>query len=169
MERGAAAELIGFDPALPADPPVFHDPMSPECRPDEDVLASRDNLLRLGRALHAHANENRGLFPEHLGRAYQTQDLPLSVFANPRGDARVPEGLSRDEAIAWVTEGSDYLYLPSTTRGYAMPPDIAIAYENPAEMNGGINLLFADGRVEFREMRWAVETTRRSAAWMRLW
>ena len=29
-------------------------------------------------------------------------------------------------------------------------------------MIDGINILFADGRVEFREMRWAIETLRRA-------
>lgn len=50
---------------------------------------------------------------------------------------------------------------------YATPSNVAIAYENPAEMKDGINLLFADGHVEFREMRWAAETVRRSLAYPR--
>ena len=51
---------------------------------------------------------------------------------------------------------TDYLYIG---RGfnYATPSEVAIAYENPADMKDGINLLFADGRVEFREMRWAAD------------
>jgi prepilin-type processing-associated H-X9-DG protein len=31
-------------------------------------------------------------------------------------------------------------------------------------MKGGINILFADGRAEFRDMRWAAETIRRARA-----
>jgi prepilin-type processing-associated H-X9-DG protein len=166
LERAAAAHLIGFDPAPPSDPPVFPDPASPELRPDEDVLASQRNLLQLGRALHMHANENRGVLPPTLGRAYETQDIALSTFVNRRGDTAAPVGLSRDEAVAWVNASSDYVYI-GTGRNYATPSEVAIAYENPAEMSGGINLLFADGRVEFREMRWAVETIRRSVAWRR--
>ena len=54
----------------------------------------------------------------------------------------------------------------SEPRGsYSTPLDVAVVAENPGDMDGGINFVYTDGRVEFREMRWAIETIRRAAAW----
>ena len=60
---------------------------------------------------------------------------------------------------------TDYVYLPGP-RLNSVPPDAVIVYENPAEMDGGINLLFPDGHVEFRDVRWAIDTIKRTEAWI---
>lgn len=165
LERAAAAALIGFDPAPPAQPPTFIDPFDPAYRPDRRAAQSRANLYTLGRALQMHANENRGRLPFYLARVYETQDVPLETFVNPRGDTPLPPAdLTDTEKLAWVSRLTDYGY-SGAGGGYWMPSDVVIAYENPSEMKDGIFLLFADGRVEFREMRWAIDTIRRSIAW----
>jgi hypothetical protein len=163
VPREAAAELIGFDPAPPANPaPPPPDPTAPPYRPDPEVVASRNNLFALWRALGMSANENRGNFPLDWARAFESQDLTLNQFLNPRDDTTPPPpDLTREEQAEWILRNSDYVYA-GAGRNYATPSDIAIAWENPSEMDGGINLLLADGRIEFREMRWAVETIRRS-------
>jgi hypothetical protein len=163
VERNDLARRVGFDPAPPADPPVFPDPTTPPWRPDPNVLESGDNLRTLMAALRMHANERRGRLPNDFGRLYETQDLPLSAFVNPRGDGEAPAGLTREQAIAWAAASTDYLYL-GAGGNYTWPLDVAIVAENPAEMEGGINFVFPDGRAEFREMRWAIDTIRRALA-----
>lgn len=165
LNRAAAAERIGFDLAPPEDPPAFHDPTDPECRRDPAVVASMANLLAIGRAAQVHANENRGRLPHDLGRLFETQEVPLDRFRNPRGDTPpAPADLTCAERVGWAAGTNDYLYLGYGTT-YATPAEIAIAYENPSEMSDGINILFADGTVEFREMRWAIDAIRASVAW----
>ena len=168
IPREDAAALLGFDPAAPSEPaPPPPDPRTPPYLPDPEVMASRDNLFTIGRAMQVFANEQRGNLPADLARLFETQDLTASHFLNPRDDtAPPPAGLGREELGQWVSRFGDYAYLGSG-RSYSTPSDIAVAYEHPGEMAGGINILFADGRVEFREMRWAAETIRRSAAWTR--
>jgi hypothetical protein len=118
-----------------------------------------------------HANENRGFFPVDVVRLMLSQDLPAETFVNPRSDGAVPSGLNRFEQAEWVLRHGDYQLLPTNARmrGTSIPGQVAVAWENPAELKGGIYLAFGDGRVEFREMRWAVETIRRSFAWLELW
>ena len=161
MSRGELARRVGIDPSPPADPPVFPDPTQPPYRPDPDVLASAWNLRRMMAGLRTHASENRGRFPSNFGRLHETQDVPLATFVNPRGDTQVPAGLTSEQAIAWAASSSDYLYF-GDGGNYTIPLDVAVVGENPAEMGGGINFVFPDGRVEFREMRWAIETIRRA-------
>jgi hypothetical protein len=174
LPRAEAAALIGFGAnAAPADPPPpWPDPNSPEYRRDPAVLASRDNLYRIVEGMWRHANNNRGFFPVDVVRLMLSQNVPAETFVNPRGDGgALPAGLDRFQQAEWVLRHGDYQLLPTAgrMRGTSIPPQVAIAWENPAELKGGIYLAFADGRVEFREMRWAVETIRRSFAWLELW
>jgi prepilin-type processing-associated H-X9-DG protein len=168
MERAAAAALLGFDPAPPAVTPTFPDPSSPAFRKDPAVVASAANLRTIGQALFRYSNYNRGTFPRDFGRLYETQQfepdpLALATFINPRGDTLLPTGLTEEEKIAWAARSTDYTYVCARRR-YALGGDDVLAYENPAELKGGINLLFADGRVEFRELRWAIDTIQASLA-----
>jgi prepilin-type processing-associated H-X9-DG protein len=57
---------------------------------------------------------------------------------------------------AWINANSDYVYLASRKPNY-IPGDAVLAYEKPAAMSDGVNMLFGDGSVRFVEMRWAVE------------
>jgi hypothetical protein len=173
LPRDQAAALIGFDAnAASADPPPpWPDPASPEYRRDPTVVASRENLYRIFEGLWRHANSNRGFFPVDVVRLMLSQNVPAETVVNPRGDGALPAGLDRFQQAEWVLRHGDYQLLPTgdRIRGTSIPEQVAIAWENPAELKGGIYLAVADGRVEFRELRWAVETIRRSFAWLELW
>ena len=43
-------------------------------------------------------------------------------------------------------------------KGAMSPASAVLAYENPAAMKDGVLILFADTHVEFRDLRWAIET-----------
>jgi hypothetical protein len=158
MGRAEAAELLGFDPdAEPrgARPPA--DRSAPECVPDPDVLQSAAKLRAMYQAMARYANENRGTLPLDAGILQEKMNLPLAVLVNPRGDTPPPpDGMSREERLAWVNAASDYVYLGAGRRSTARA-EVVLAYENPAALADGILVLFADGRVEFREVRWAAE------------
>ena len=60
--------------------------------------------------------------------------------------------------------GARHRYLVGGLPQWRPAPYDAVAYELPAEMDGGLVFLLGDGRVEFREMRRAMETLARAAA-----
>ncbi|HYO10797.1 MAG TPA: malectin domain-containing carbohydrate-binding protein [Tepidisphaeraceae bacterium] len=122
---------------------------------DPKVAASAQNLRDMGEALQIYANENKGKFAPDFATLLLTQDLEASVFINPRGATAAPPAGTREEQAAWANATTDYRFPAAGKSESAVD---VVAYENPAEMRDGINILFADGRVEFREMRWALET-----------
>ncbi|HZN65580.1 MAG TPA: malectin domain-containing carbohydrate-binding protein, partial [Tepidisphaeraceae bacterium] len=162
LDRATAAQRLGFDPDKePTGARPQADFSDPSCMPDANVVGSAAHLRAISRAMLMHANENRGNFPPDAGTLVATQHLDPGVFLNPRNDTPLPpDGMNTEEAMAWVNATSDYVYAGANRRT-SDPADTVLAYENPAEMADGINILFADGRVEFREMRWAIETIRR--------
>ena len=162
LERAVAAERIGFPDAPPSDPPPLPPAADdPACEHrDLNVAPSAGNLRDIAVALQLYGNENKGVYPVNLGTLFSVSRLGLDTFINPRGNTSAPSpDLSPEQQIAWVNASTDYSYI----RGRNVNPgDTVVAYENPSEMKDGINILFNDGHVEFREMRWAIETLRRA-------
>jgi prepilin-type processing-associated H-X9-DG protein len=166
--RAEAAALIGFRDAPPVDAPPARDPFAPRGAVDPRVYDSAANLREIARAMQFYANENRGRYPATAGLLVRTQDVEAARFVNPRSSTvPPPTGQTSEEAGAWVDAHSDYVYL-GAGRSLAAPDDDVLFFENPREMTGGVNVLFADGRVEFREMRWALEVVARVGATGRL-
>jgi hypothetical protein len=162
MDRAAAAALIGIQNADPTHAPEPRDPFDPALLPALDVVQSQLNLRKIANAMFVYANENRGRYPATFGLLHLTQDIDLAPFVSPRGPTVPPAGpLTREQGAAWIDASTDYVYSASRKPNYTPLGDVLV-YENPAGMPGGINLLLADGRVEFREMRWALETLRRA-------
>lgn len=161
LSRTEAAALIGFPDVPPTDAPAARDPLDPTCLPDAAALQSARNLREIAKAMMMYANDFKGRYPNDLGTLFDVARMDVATFVNPRGDTEVPVGLSREDQIAWVNAATDYVYV-GAGKGASMDSEVVLAYENPAEMKDGINILFNDGRVEFREMRWAVETLRRA-------
>jgi prepilin-type processing-associated H-X9-DG protein len=90
--------------------------------------------------------------------------VDLEIFCTPRlGPAVVPEGLAQNEKVVWIDQQRDYLYAGARKSAFSSAENVLV-YENPAAMDHGINILFSDGSVEFREMRWAIETLARCGA-----
>jgi hypothetical protein len=164
-ERAEAAALLGLGDAPPADPPRIADPAWYNLPRDPAVFSSQANMRKIAQALLLHANENKGRYPVDLGTVVLTQNIGAEAFVNPRDGSAPPppEGMTREEAAAWVNANSGYVYL-GARRSMSMPVDMVLAYEDPRHRRDGINLLFPDGRVEFREIRWARETIARTAA-----
>ena len=162
LTRDAAAKLIGFTPADPTQAPPPMDPRSSACKPDVGVLLSAGNLFVIGRGAYLFAEEatRNGLsFPPDLGRLANFSDIDPGVFVNPRGSSPPPpaEPTTYDEKAAWINTTTDYTYVPFH-KGATSPASAVLAYENPAAMKDGVLILFADTHVEFRDVRWAIET-----------
>jgi prepilin-type processing-associated H-X9-DG protein len=159
VTREKIVALFGGSPVAPPEP---QRPL--QAGGDSKIVTSQQNLRDFAEAVRIYANEHRGRFPLTRGLLLPGYDLTADDFLNPRtATPAPPAGMSDDEIRAWIDSSTDYLYLGAGRRDYRTP---VIAYENPAEMSLGVNLLFSDGHVEFREMRWALETIASAKAYM---
>jgi prepilin-type processing-associated H-X9-DG protein len=111
-----------------------------------------NNLKQIGLACALYANDNRGKYPPDLGMLIKTEDITPAVFICPSANTALPGNLSGDAAAAWVNANSDYIYLGAGLTN-AASADTVVAYDKDGDHGGdGINLLFADGHVEFNTM-----------------
>jgi prepilin-type processing-associated H-X9-DG protein len=125
---------------------------------DAKISASASNLRAIAQAMQLYSNDFKGTLPPDFGTLYLTSKPVLSPgqFINPRGVTPAPPAnMTDDETVAWINASTDYVFAAAGQKLYKAR---ILAYENPAEMKDGINILFADGHVEYREMRWALQT-----------
>jgi prepilin-type processing-associated H-X9-DG protein len=156
LDRSDAAQLIGFPDAPPTDPPPPPPTLSAR---DPAILKSQSRLGLISNKLLEFSNDNRGRFPVDLGQLATIFHLPATDFLNPRSTTTVPANNWTDQEKAdWINANSDYAYLSNGQRTTLFGADDPVVYEKSAGMSGGINLLFGDGHVEFREFRWADQT-----------
>jgi prepilin-type processing-associated H-X9-DG protein len=132
------------------------------------------NMRQIGQGMFLYANENKGKFPPDLGTILLTQDLTAPVFFCPSDDVVMPadlfgpavaantlENLQKQRA-KFVNENSHFVYLGAGLTSNA-GADVVVLHEKPGAHNGqGMNLLFADGHVEFMFTPAAMETIERS-------
>ena len=157
LSRSAAASLIGFPDAPPTDPPV-----RPVVGPtDPKITTSRSNLVKIGQALQFWANDHSGRYPSDLGRIvdYTSTGPGVQTFINPRSETEPPPAnWTLDQRRVWAAMQGDYLYLGDGRSQWRLSPYDIVAFERPAAFTDGINVMFGDGRVEFREIGWFNET-----------
>ena len=155
-ERAQAAELVPMPPDEPT-PPV-----RPVKAKDPDISLSATRLRTIGVALFEWANVHSGRFPTTWGTPLHLgEQVPVETFINPRtGTQPPPADWTPEQKAAWVDATTDFVFAAPGVRYSQLDAIDLLAYENPANMKGGINLLFARADVEFRETRWATETIR---------
>jgi predicted Zn finger-like uncharacterized protein/prepilin-type processing-associated H-X9-DG protein len=122
------------------------------------------NLRQIGTAIILYENDNQGAYPPDLGTLVKTEDISINVFACPASNTSVPSGLPSDQQAAWVNSNSDYIYIGAGyKRGEA--ESSVVAYEKDDDHHDGMNLLFADGHVEFENLygaHQAIEATKKA-------
>ncbi len=95
-----------------------------------------------------YANTNQNHFPNDEKIILKTQDITIDVFVSPRGTTQSPTTSDIDKLGDWANANSDYAWvgagLDNTAAGNAV-----LAYEKPDSLKDGIEVLFADGRVEW--------------------
>ena len=121
---------------------------------------SADHLKAIGTALASFAEANDGALPDDLGELAFVSGLPLEYFFNPATGNAIPDDLEPGIEFKWISQMSDYEYIPGLSRAGA---DVVIAFEKyDANSEGGINVLFGDGRVEFITRDFANQAITRS-------
>ncbi|HWP40020.1 MAG TPA: hypothetical protein VNL70_03770, partial [Tepidisphaeraceae bacterium] len=110
------------------------------------------NMRLIGQAMLLHANENRGQYPQTLGELLK-QELSPQVFICPASRTQIPpelEAADLETQMAWVNANADYVYLGAGKRLDALPAEDILLYEKPDNHGrDGMNMLYADGHVQF--------------------
>ncbi len=110
------------------------------------------NLKQIGNGLILYANENKGAAPPDLGTLV-VEDLTAQVFICPSGNTAPPdiETQSKPDLLTkWINANSDYVYIKPAGPLVNLGADVIVVYEKFEDHdNDGINILYADGHVEF--------------------
>lgn len=112
------------------------------------------NMRQLGQAMMMYANNNNGAFPDKLEEVLTVDPtLDRNVFVCPDDDKAPPSAANAQTAAHQIAAGTNcsYLYVGNGLTTSATP-DTVLLYEPPAlhkKHNPGMNVLFADGHVEF--------------------
>ncbi len=156
IEPFPASDVLATDPMSmgAAQPAVMMSILLPalnKAREQANRVKSASNLRQIGLAGLMYANAQNGKFPQDLGALFETQDLSPVVFVNPSTKTELPPdfgNLTKPQQKKWIDDNSDYMWLgagKSSTGG----ADVVIACEKPEGSTVGLNMLFADGHVDF--------------------
>lgn len=147
----ASASMMSMWSSNPALAASILLPSLNRARETANRVKSASNMRQILLGSIMFANDNRGKFPDTLGQVVEGKYLlSPEVFINPRSTSDIPAGVANNPKLLadWVNEQSDYVYLGkglnATTKA-----DTILIYENPVDLDDGINVGFADGHVEF--------------------
>jgi prepilin-type processing-associated H-X9-DG protein len=109
------------------------------------------NLKQIGLAMQLYANENKGLYPPRPEDLIMTQDITTEVFICPSTNDTQATGATTQQQAANLSAGGhdSYIYLRAGKNSNT-PATVVLVYEPLKDHNGaGMNVLFADGHVDF--------------------
>ncbi len=109
------------------------------------------NLKQIGLAMQLYANENKGLYPPRLEDLLLTQDMTAELFTCPTTNDTPAPGTTPQQQAANLSKGghSSFIYL-GNGKNSNTNAKVVLAYEPLSNHNNqGMNVLFADGYVEF--------------------
>jgi prepilin-type processing-associated H-X9-DG protein len=148
MISSAGAPLfaaLGMGIALPAMSQSREQAMRVHCS---------SNLRQIGQGILIYANDHQGSYPPDLGTLVKTVDMTAMAFDCPGGRTDLPDvsNMTPDQIADWINSNSSYVYIGQNLKNDA-PAETIVVYEKPSEHNyAGMNILYADGHVEFQSI-----------------
>jgi prepilin-type processing-associated H-X9-DG protein len=115
-------------------------------------LRCASNMKMIGLGAILYANSHGGQFPDDLDTIMETQDLTPRMLMCPMTAGNVPTAPTTREVVAEMRKLNliAYVYVGKGLKVDASA-DTVIAYERPGDHGDGMNVLFADGHVEYLE------------------
>jgi prepilin-type processing-associated H-X9-DG protein len=127
-------------------------PAAAQAREAATRVQGAANLRQIGVGAMTYAHEHEGKLPSSLRELYLAgYGLPMHAFISPRMGTELPEMMAQSmEAQAdWVEAHSDFVWNGRGRKLDELQPQTAIAWEKTGRVSDGLNILFADGHVEF--------------------
>jgi len=119
-------------------------------------VACASNLRQIGQGILMYADNHQGNYPPDLGTLVKTGNLTAMFFVCPSANTHPPGGMTADQSADWVNANSDYIYIGANLKTgdpKVVPSTTVVCYEKDDNHGGnGMNLLFADGHVEFMQL-----------------
>ncbi len=114
-------------------------------------VKSMSNLRQIGQAILLYTQDFNGQYPDSFGTILLNEDITSPVFVSPSRSETPASGPTTQAAADQLADSAhvSYVYLGRGFTTMTVRPDDIIAYELPAQPNGGANILFGDGHVEF--------------------
>lgn len=120
--------------------------------------ASAANMKQLLVGCMAWSADHKGQMPPDLGTLLVEQyiDSPRA-FIHPRSGNAMPPGLNKEQMKQWVAQSADYVFIAGGKKMGELNQNNIVIYERlrPNEFEG-INIGFADGRVQWFDLESAV-------------
>ena len=118
------------------------------------------NLAHIGQACLLYSIDHKNAFPPDFGTLIKTEDINVDAFVCPFDTVVIPAGMTKDQAAVWVDQNSSYIYSGAGLT-QDCDPSIVVVYEKDSNHGTGMNLLFADGHVEFDNLAEAHEAIKK--------
>jgi prepilin-type processing-associated H-X9-DG protein len=126
-------------------------PALDRARQQARTVQSMNNLRQIGNGIIMYISGSGGNYPPDLGTVAKAENIPVQVFVRPGSSNQPPPGMTPDQTADWINHNSDYVYIGAgLTAQQRGAPSTVVCYENErVSERGGIDVLFADGHVEF--------------------
>jgi prepilin-type processing-associated H-X9-DG protein len=114
-------------------------------------VKSASNLRQIGQAILQYTQDYGGQYPDSFGTILLKEDVTSGLFISPSRSETPAQGPTTQAAADQLADSShiSYIYLGRALTSSTVKPEDVVAYELPAQPNGGANILFGDGHVEF--------------------
>jgi len=130
---------------------VFLLPSRNQPHPVVPRVKSASNLRQIGQAILLYSNDFAGQYPDTFQTLLMNEDITSSVFVSPSRSETPAEGATTRQLADQLDAGGhlSYVYLGRGLTAHTVTANMVVAYEMPASANGGGNVLFGDGHVEY--------------------
>jgi prepilin-type processing-associated H-X9-DG protein len=119
-------------------------------------LRCASNLRQIGQGVQIYAYEHKGAFPPDFATLLLlTEDLASEAFICPATDDTRAEGATTQAVATSLTMGAHHLSYVYTGNGLSVKSsaDAVVAYEPLSNHGDGMNVLYADGHVQWLTAR----------------
>jgi prepilin-type processing-associated H-X9-DG protein len=114
-------------------------------------IKSAANLRSIGQCIVLYCNDNSDQYPDSFATILLNEDVTSGIFINPASNDTPAVGPTTQAVANQLTVGGhlSYIYMGRGLNAKTVTPDTIVAYEIPLTPPDGVNILFADGHVEW--------------------